>query len=408
MAVRRARLGLVNALAWVAFGLAATALATDALSRDGGSLMLALGTAGAIAGAALGLLTPAIASIRTRLLLAGSLVLLACAAGSALARLQQPPHFAVVVALGVAVGVHTSAIRAATAADASFAPRVRPAPTLLAAAVGASLTAAAEVLPLDATGITLLLAAGLQPAVLALSSRVVTGTGTAEPVAAAPSAAATVDHVGTGDSKPSHARIRAAAPHSVDLSPAHVPGAGAPHRAPIAPPALLALLAVAAAGVGALVALRPGLSMIGATDASPAGPIPITIAIGALLGPPLAMLADRIGAAAAATLAVVAGCASLIAPIARPGVLDVIAAVVLGVALAAVVALAELARRAEQRLATGATALVVLSGAAGAGLAALLLTAVPLPDVVLVAAMACLVAGVGMWAPGVGALRPVG
>lgn len=368
MAARRARLGLTNALAWVAFGLAATALVTDALTRDGGPLTLALGTAGATAGAALGLLTPAAVAPRARLLVAGSLAVLACAAGGALALLEQPPHFAIIAALGVAAGVHTSASRTVAAADASLGPRLRPAPTLLAAAVGASLTAAAGLLPTNAMGIALIAAAGLQLVALGIVAA------TAQPDPTAPAGA------------------RAAAP---------------PH-VPIAPRALLALLAVAAAGAGALAALRPGLSSIGVTDASPAGPIAVTLAVGALLGPPLAMLADRIGAAAAATLAVVGGGAALIAPIARPGVLDVIAAVVLGLALAAAVALAELARRAEQRLATGATALVVLSGAAGAGLAGLLLTAVPLSDVVLGAAMACLVAGVGMWAPGVGAKQPVG
>lgn len=365
MAARRARLGLTNALAWVAFGLAATALVTDALTRDGGPLTLALGTAGATAGAALGLLTPAAVAPRARLLVAGSLAVLACAAGGALALLEQPPHFAIIAALGVAAGVHTSASRTVAAADASLGPRLRPAPTLLAAAVGASLTAAAGLLPTNAMGIALIAAAGLQLVALGIVAA------TVQPDPIAPAGA------------------RTAAP-------------------PIAPRALLALLAVAAAGAGALAALRPGLSSIGVTDASPAGPIAVTLAVGALLGPPLAMLADRIGAAAAATLAVVGGGAALIAPIARPGVLDVIAAVVLGLALAAAVALAELARRAEQRLATGATALVVLSGAAGAGLAGLLLTAVPLSDVVLGAAMACLVAGVGMWAPGVGAKQPVG
>lgn len=369
MAARRARFGLANALAWVGFSLAATALVTDAIARDGGSFALPFGVAAATAGAALGLLTPAAVPMRTRLIVAGSLALLASAGGGALALLQQPPQLAIVVALGIAAGVHTSAISVAAAADTTLAPRVRPAPTLLAAAVGASLMAVAGLLPADGTAIALIAAACLQLFVIALAVAAVT----AEP----------------------------------EIASADGPRAAARDRAPIAPPALLILLAIAAAGAGALAALRPSLSTIGADDPSPAGPVAITLAIGALLGPPLAMLADRVGAEAAAALAVVGGGAALIAPIARPGVLDLIAAVILGVALAAAVALAELARRAEQRLAAGATALLVLAGAAGAGIAGLLLTAVPVPDVVLGAAMTCLVAGVGMWTPGVRARQRV-
>ncbi|WP_405219364.1 hypothetical protein [Agrococcus sp. Ld7] len=388
MVARRARLGSTNALAWVASGAAATALATDALTGDVGPLALALGTVGALAGAALGLLAPATIAMRTRLLIAGSLALLACIAAGALALLQQPPQLAVAVALGIAAGVHTSAVRAGAAVDVSLAPRVRPAPALLAAAVGAGLTAAAGLLPSHATGTALLVAAGLQLVVLALIA--------AAPGAEPGSASVADDRRAVGE----HVRPRS-------LSGADTAQLAAGRRAPIAPPALLALLAVAAAAAGAIAALRPGLSAIGATDPVPAGPIAITLAIGALLGPPLSVLASRVGAPAA-SLAVVGGGAALIAPVARPGVLDAIAAVILGVALATVVALAELARRAGQRLATGASALVVLAGGAGAALAGLLLAAVPLPDVVLGAALACLVAGVSMWAPGIGARRIAG
>ena len=98
-------------------------------------------------------------------------------------------------------------------------------------------------------------------------------------------------------------------------------------------------------------------------------------------------------------LATIAGAAALAAPIARPGVLDSVAAAILGVALAASIALIELARRAQLRLPRLLPPLLVLAGAAGAVLAALLLAAVPLPDVVLGAAIACLVAALGTWAP---------
>lgn len=121
--------------------------------------------------------------------------------------------------------------------------------------------------------------------------------------------------------------------------------------------------------------------------------------LGALLGPPLARLAEQLPTRAGATLATAGGAAALVAPIARPGTLDVVAATLLGVALAASVALVELARRRGARVRRPAPTLLALAGAAGAVLAALLLAAVPLPDVVLGAALACLVAGVGAWVP---------
>ncbi len=51
------------------------------------------------------------------------------------------------------------------------------------------------------------------------------------------------------------------------------------------------------------------------------------------------------------------------------------------------------------RPAPAVPAILALAGAAGAAVAALLLAAVPVPDVVLGAAIACLVAALGAWAP---------
>src|SRR5690606_30824785 len=115
----------------------------------------------------------------------------------------------------------------------------------------------------------------------------------------------------------------------------------------VPPPArLLPLLGLAVAGAVALVALRPALSALGAAESQAAGPAALTLAIGGLVGPPLAGLVSGAGVRrGGALLASLGGAAALVAPIARPGALDLIAAAVLGVALAAAVALTELARR---------------------------------------------------------------
>ncbi|WP_206447555.1 hypothetical protein [Agrococcus sp. KRD186] len=443
MPTRRARLGIGHALAWVAFGLAAAALVTDALGRDRAPLALALGAACALAAAALGIDMLGIglraigagddsarrsrgrdASVlapdapRTLQIVAALVATAALAVAGALALLDQPPHLAVCGALGFAAGAHIAAMRARVAAHPALAPRVRPAPTLLAAAAGVALAALVPALgaaaglgpvPASATGIALIAAAVLQLIVMALAAAATPAVDRADgPVAdrgthsgGRGSEDGPVADRGTrseGSSNLERVRGAQAAPHAPQAAPHGWPPTRTAQPARVSP-ALLALLAIAAAGLAALAALRPALSAIGADHPQPAGPIALTLALGALLGPPLAMLAERSGGRTAAILATVGGAAALVAPIARPGVLDWVAAALLGVALAASVALAELARRADQRLATGATALLLLAGAAGAGLAALLLQAVPLPDVVLGAALACLVAGVGVWAP---------
>ncbi|MCH1882044.1 hypothetical protein [Agrococcus sp. ARC_14] len=378
MAARRARLGIGHALAWIAYGLVAAAVMTDAVARDSAALTLALGATCAVAAAAIGLLAPVRIAPRALLIAAAGVAAAAAAVAGALALLDQPPHPAIAAALGLAAGVHTAAIRDAVVADHLLGLWVRPAPTLLAAAAGVALVATIVAVPGSSLlpAIALVVAAGLQ--LVALGLVVASGRAPADPVGSSASAL----------------------PESADRE-------AAPSAA-MAPPPLLALLAIAAAGAVAIVALRPGLSAIGTDEPQPAGPLALTLALGALLGPPLAVLAGRSGGSAATVLATVGGGAALIAPIARPGVLDLVAAAVLGVALAASIALAELARRSGVRLARGATALIVLAGAAGAGVAALLLAAVPLPDVVLCAALACLVAGVGVWAPGMAARQPVG
>ncbi|WP_413318229.1 hypothetical protein AA0Z99_13520 [Agrococcus sp. 1P02AA] len=360
---RRSRFSAAHALAWVVLGLAAAALATDAVSRDGGAVALALGTAAATAAGAVGLLAPARMGARTILLVSSALVSASVGIAAALVVLGQPPQLPIAAVLGLAAGAQIAGMRLAVGDDPALAPRVRPAPTLLAAAAGVAIVAAAALLPSGGLSTALMLGVVLQllAVVLVASSPVPAAAGTAP-----------------------------AEPGSAD---------GGTAAARLAVP-LLALLAVAAAGAVALAALRPGLSAIGAEEPQPAGPIALTLALGALLGPPLAMVVERFGGTSAATLATVGGAAALIAPIARPGTLDLVAAAGLGIALAASVALVEVARRSGQRLAPGGSALIVLAGAAGATLAALLLSAVPLADVVLGAAIACLVAGIGVWAPG--------
>ncbi|GAA1424689.1 hypothetical protein GCM10009640_21430 [Agrococcus citreus] len=163
---------------------------------------------------------------------------------------------------------------------------------------------------------------------------------------------------------------------------------------------LVPLLALAVAGAVALVALRPALSALGAAESQAAGPAALTLAIGGLVGPPLAGLVSGAGIRrGGALLASLGGAAALVAPIARPGALDLIAGAVLGVALAAAVALTELARRSGVAIPPKGVAALLFAGSLGALVAGLLLAAVPLPDVVLGASIACLVAGLGAWAP---------
>ncbi len=370
MPARRARLGLVHAVAWVAVGIALTATATDALRADGGSLALAFGGASFAAGAGAGLLAPRRARSASLALVAAGLAALATAAAGALALAGQPVGIAPVAALGLAAGLQLAAVAAAGEADPPLAPRIRPAPTLLAAAVGAALVAAAALLPALPLGALLLAAAALQ--VLALALLVAGGPGSGSWTRAFGSA--------------SHDRVD-------DAAAAPTGRAGLP---------LQGLLALAAAGAVALAAVRPALSALGADDPQPAGPAALTLLLGALAGPPLARLAERLlpPRRAAAALATLGGVAALAAPLARPGALDLVVAAVLGVALAACVGLAELARRAQLRLPRATPAVLALAGAAGAALAGLLLAAVPLPDAVLAASLACVVAALGAWAPG--------
>ncbi|SDR93373.1 hypothetical protein [Agrococcus carbonis] len=408
MGARRARLGIGHALACLAHGVAVAALVTDAASRPGAAVALALGAACAVAAAAVGLLAPPRVPTRALLVAAAALAVVAAAAGGALALLDLPPHAGVAAALGLAAGLHTAAIVAAAESDPPLAPRVRPAPTLLAAGTGAALVAVAELVPQLAEGWPLVVAAVLQLAALAVGASSGASASDAEPDALA-SAAAEHAHPApalggtlatTGSERAATAAAappRGASDTSDELGASGRSTAG---RAPLGAPApLLALLALAVAGATALAALRPALSAIGVEQPQPAGPLALTLMLGALLGPPLARLAEQLPTRAGATLATAGGAAALVAPIARPGTLDVVAATLLGVALAASVALVELARRRGARVRRPAPTLLALAGAAGAVLAALLLAAVPLPDVVLGAALACLVAGVGAWVP---------
>lgn len=419
MAAQRTRVGLGHALACLAHGLAVGALLSEVLGRattgtGSAAPTLALAVACAVAVGALAFASasrmlelvarrterealPQPGALARRLrIIAAVIATGAAAAAAALAMLDTEPHMLVVAALGLAGGLHAAAAHAEADAEPALAPRLRPAPTLLASAAGLALSAGADALPSQghSAGWALVVAALLQLVVLALAIAV-----------PAPQRAA-ADHetrYSTFDPAPS------SAPESTSSSthaaaPASAPGVEASRTAGALP--ALALLALAAAGVAALAALRPALSALGTDEPQAAGPLALTLALGALLGPPLAQLAGRFGGDAAplagrtpAVLATLAGGAALVAPIARPGALDWVAGAILGVALAASVALLELARRAGARPAPGTLALLLLVGAAGAGLAWLLLGAVPLPDVVLGAAIACLVAGIGTWVP---------
>ncbi|ROR65245.1 hypothetical protein [Agrococcus jenensis] len=347
----RARLGLAHALACASWGAAAVLVASQPIAPAS----LALGGAVAAGTAAIGVLLPLRA--RARSVVVGALVLslVAVVAVAVASLLAGELHTAVLVApLAAAAGMHARAMSAAGAADPSLAPRVRLAPSLLGLAGGAALVAAAAALGQPAL-VVLAVVALLELAALALL-------------------------------------VRPAA----DVEPESAPAATGS-----APPArLLPLLAVAVAGAAAVVALRPALSALGADEPQPAGPAALTLAIGGLAGPPLARLVARLGLGrGGALLATLAGAAALVAPIARPGALDVLSAAVLGIGLAAAVALAELARRSGVTFAPRAVTLLLLAAALGAAIAALLLTSVPLPDVVLGASIACLVAGLGAWAP---------
>ena len=383
--VRRARLGVAHLLAWIAYGAATVALVTAAV-RAGATLALALGLAAALVAAALGLLAAGLlvsprgrppaqpmpgARERALAVLAAAIALLALAGAAAVVMLGRPLGPLPTALLGLAAGVQAGAMMGAGEADAGLAPRVRPAPTLFAAAVGAGMVAAAPLVPGVDLGILLLLAAFLQLCAIGV-------------LAAAPA---------KGDRQQQ-------APGGTAASPASESRGGPGRRLRVA---ALGLVALAAAGAAAIASLRPALSAIGADEPNPAGPAALTLAIGALAGPPLARLAERLLAGRqVAAVATLGGVAGLAAPIARPGASDLVAAALLGIALAASVAVLELARRSLARPAPAAPAFVALAGAAGAALAGLLLWAVPVPDVVLGAALACLIAGLGAWAPGAG------
>lgn len=351
MAARRARLGLPHALAWVGWGAVAALTAQQPMPAS------TLGLLGAVVAgmAALGMVVPQrsaprVASV-TALIIAVVGVAV-CAASSALSGAFEPEVLAPWLAGSAAV--HTRAMMRASAADPAVAPGVRPAPTVLALGVGAALAAGSGALGLPASAV-LAGVAGLHIAAIVLLAR---------PAAAMP-----------------------AQP---------VPGA-----VPSPPPArLLPLLALAVAGASALVTLRPALSALGAEEPQPAGPAALALVVGGLTGPPLARLIGPLGIRRGGPLlATIGGVAALVAPIARPGALDYLAAVALGIALAAAIALAELARRSGFAIPPRLAALLLVACALGAAIAGLLLTAVPVPDVVLGASIACLVAGLGAWAP---------
>lgn len=370
----RARSAIAHALAWIGFGAGSAALAMVALAA-GSPGALALGSAAALAGAALGLLvapllarsSTAAGASRLVALAAAALALAVLAAAATLLLLDVAPGLVLAPLLGLAAGTQLATAIAGAERDPSLAPAVRPAPTLLAPAAGTALAAAVPLVPtLDASAV-LLVGAGAHLLALGLLVSVrQDGSG--------------------GTAAPQEPPVPAGAARQAD---------GRPLAARV-----LALVLLASAGAGAIAALRPALSAIGTDEPLPAAPVALTLALGAILGPPLSRVAERLlGARAAAVVATLGGVAALAAPIARPGALDLVAAALLGIALAASVALAELARRALVRLAPATPALLALAAAAGAALAALLLGAVPVPDVVLGAAIACLVASLGAWVP---------
>lgn len=352
MPARRARLGLPHALAWIGWGAAAALVAQQPVPAS------TLGLLGAVVAgaAALGMVLPQRATPRATSMAALILTVVVvgvCAATAALQGALEPAVLAPWLAGSAAM--HSRAMMRAGAADPALAPGVRPAPTLLALGAGAGLVAGAAALGVPALAVLGVVAA-LHVAAIVLLAR------PAAPVPAEPAPGA-------------------------ELSP---------------PPArLLPLLALAVAGATALAALRPALSATGAEHPQPAGPAALALVVGGLAGPPLARLIAPLGMRrGGALLATIAGAAALAAPIARPGALDLVAAAALGLALAGAVALAELARRSGVAIPPRLAALLLVGGGLGAAIAGLLLTAVPVPDVVLGASIACLVAGLGAWAPG--------
>lgn len=347
----RARMVVAHALAWIGWGIAAGVAAQQAVPPA------SLALAGAITAlvAALGLALPVRAAPARHAAIALLVTLsveVAIGAGALLAADAER-----LGALGVAAGAAGLQLRAARAAaddDPSLAPALRLAPTLAALAGGSALAAAAAALGVGA--------------ILPLAAVVVLHLGALGLLVAG----------------------RAAAPRRAGAAPVAALGGAWP------------LLLLAAGGAAAVVALRPALSALGGVEPQAAGPTALALAIGALLGPPLARVAERLPRGAGApALATLAGTAALAAPVARPGALDLVAAAVLGLGAAAAVALAEVARRRGASPAPRQLAVLALAAAGGAGVAALLLTSVPVADVVLGAAIACLVAGLGAWAPGV-------
>lgn len=350
MPARRARLGLAHALVWMSWGAAAALVAEQPIPPSS----FAFGVAVAAVTAAIVMLIPA--RMRRRIgataLIGSATAIAVCAFSSALVGTLQVALLVPWLAASAAGYARASA--AAAVADPTLAPAVRPSPTLLALALGAAAVAGAAALGVPSLAVLVAIAALQLGAVVLLVGATVASTPRREP-----------------DPEPS------------------------------SPPArLLPLLGLAVAGAAALIALRPALSSLGAAESQPAGPAALTLVIGALAGPPLARLVSRLGLArGGALLATLGGAAALVAPIARPGALDLIAAAVLGVALAAAVALTEIARRSGVAIPAKGVAVLLLAGAIGAMIAGLLLSAVPLPDVVLGASIACLVAGLGAWAP---------
>ncbi|MGM1030367.1 MAG: hypothetical protein ACQEWM_10970 [Actinomycetota bacterium] len=348
MPARRARLGLAHALASAGWGAAAALVVQQPLPPS------SLASVGAVAAAlaAIVLLLPARRGARARSIGGLGVSVLAIAASAALS--SAGPLLVPVLIPWLTGGavLHGRAMLDAAAADPALAPRVRPAPTLLALGVGAAAGGGASALAIPVLAVLLAIAA-LQLGALVLVIR-------SPEVAAAPRTT------------------------TVAALPAR----------------LLPLLGLAVAGATALAVLRPALSSIGVEESQPAIPVALTLLLGGLLGPPLASAISRLGLGrGGAVLATLGGAAALVAPIARPGALDLVVGAVLGVALAAAVALAELARRAGVVIPARGVAVLLAAGAVGGIVATALLTIVPLPDVVLGASIACLVAGLGAWAP---------
>lgn len=349
MPPRRGRLGVAHALASAGWGAAAALVLQQPLPPPSS---LAFVGAVVAALAAIVVLLPARRSARAASINGLSTSVMAVAASAAFSSAGPLLVYTLVPWLMGGAVLHGRAMLAAGAADPALAPRVRPAPTLLALGAGVAAGAGAAALALPELAVLLAIAA-LQLGALLLVIR---------------------------------SREAAAEPRTTTV-------AALPAR-------LLPLLGLAAAGATALVVLRPALSSIGVDESQPAIPVALTLLLGGLLGPPLASAIGRLGLRrGGAMLATLGGAAALVAPIARPGALDLVVGAVLGVALAAALGLAELARRAGVVIPAHGVAVLLGAGAAGSIVAAFLLTTVPVPDVVLGASIACLVAGLGAWAP---------